>query len=137
MSNKHRLNISRRGGFSFIELIIFVSLIPVIFITLAFLVTNSLFTTRINEHKILATHYAEELREWLRGAKEQNWVDFSINHNVGGYCFDTSPIPITFTSNKLDWGNQCMSAHCEAGECNLLGQPPNNIFTRIVYFSIP
>ena len=91
-----------KKSFTLIEVLIFVTLISLIFIALSYLITYSLHTTKINEHKILATHYAEELREWLRGEKEADWLSF-VNDRMGTWCFN---------NKTLSWGNnfgQCSS----------------------------
>ncbi len=85
--NKRR----QKTGFTLIEVILFVSLISVVFVTFASLSTVQLRSSRINEHKIIATHYAEELREWLRGEKEENWNTF-IATRMDTWCFNSEPI---------------------------------------------
>lgn len=73
-------------SFTLVEVLIFVTLISLIFITVSYTVTISLKNTKINEHKILATHYAEELKEWLRGEKEDDWNSFTAT-KMGTWCF--------------------------------------------------
>ena len=45
----------------------------------------------LNQHKLVATHYAEELREWIRGQKEINWDSFATG-KMGTWCFETEPV---------------------------------------------
>lgn len=79
-------------GFTLVEVLIFVTLISLIFITVSYTVTLSLKNTKINEHKILATHYAEELKEWLRGEKEVDWLSFTDSISQGTtYCVNSIP----------------------------------------------
>ena len=84
-------------SFTIVEVLIFVTLISLIFITISYIITFSLKNTKINEHKILATHYAEELKEWLRGEKEDDWNIFTTKGHVSGsqWCVNTIPIDIS------------------------------------------
>lgn len=85
------MNKKEKEGFTLVEVLIFVVLISMIFITVSYYITFSLYNTKVNEHKILATRLAEETREWLRGEKEISWDDF-INARMGEWCFNTEPI---------------------------------------------
>lgn len=60
-------------GFSLIEVLIFVTVFSLFFVMAAAVVTTTLRITKQNQNKIRATHYAEELREWLSSEKEINW----------------------------------------------------------------
>ena len=107
-------NMKSKSGFSLIELLIFVSVIAVFFVVGAAVSIASLRSMILNEHKILATHYSEELLEWLNTQKEIDWNLFAEKAaaisgasntcaNVSScsavtYCFNTSPINITSLS---------------------------------------
>lgn len=84
--------ITKRDGFSIIEILVFVSIISFLFITLTATVTASLRRMGTAESRVYATHYAEELQEWLRAEKETDWNAF-IARDVSGsgtvYCFNT------------------------------------------------
>src|SRR3989338_9286294 len=86
----------RKAGFTLIEVVIFVSLISVIFVTFAALTTTTIRWSKINEHKILASHNVEELREWLRGQKETDFEGFEAKN--GSWCFNSHTFPGDFTS---------------------------------------
>lgn len=83
-------------SFSLIEVLVFVAVLSVFFVTSAAVVTVSLRNMKYNEHKIRAVRYAQEALEWIRGEKETDWNLFVINHSAGGsgksYCFNSSPI---------------------------------------------
>lgn len=66
-----KLNIN--NGFSLIEVLIFVSVFSLFFVMAAAVMTTSLKITKQNQDKILATHYAEDLQEWLEAEKNINW----------------------------------------------------------------
>jgi len=104
------------NGFTLVEVLIFVTLITLIFTTVSYIITISLKNTKTNEHKILATHYAEELKEWLRGEKEVNWNDFITKGSVLGvqWCVNTIPSDLS---------------GLQTGPCSTYGLH-NNIFKR-------
>ncbi|OGK20023.1 hypothetical protein A3C23_03505 [Candidatus Roizmanbacteria bacterium RIFCSPHIGHO2_02_FULL_37_13b] len=86
----------RKAGFTLIEVVIFVSLISVIFVTFAALTTTTIRWSKINEHKILASHNTEELREWLRGQKEADFDGFVAKN--GSWCFNSHAFPDDYSS---------------------------------------
>ena len=98
------------------EVLIFVSILSLFFVTAAAITTASLRNLKVQEHKILATRYAEELLEWLRGEKEANWNTFT-NH-TDTYCFNSSPI--------TSWESP--------GNC--LGYSLNNLYKREVTLTV-
>jgi type II secretory pathway pseudopilin PulG len=85
------INKKNNKAFSLIEVLIFVSILSIFFVAVATVTVASLRNMKINEHKILATYYAQELVEWLRDQKEADWVTFSTR--AGTYCFNETPIP--------------------------------------------
>ncbi len=81
----------KKNAFSLIEVLIFVSILSIFFVITASVTVVSLRNMKINEHRILATHYTEELVEWLRDQKETDWTTFSTRV-ADDYCFNESPI---------------------------------------------
>ena len=81
----------KQAGFSIVEILVFVSIISFLFITLTATVTASLRRMSTAERRVYATHYAEELQEWLRAEKEVDWDAF-VNRDISGsgtvYCFN-------------------------------------------------
>ncbi|MFN4212440.1 MAG: hypothetical protein ACK4FL_00525 [Microgenomates group bacterium] len=86
------MNKKKSQSFSLIEVLVFTSILSLFFVVAAAVATASLRNMKINEHKILATRYAEELLEWLRGEKETDWNTFISRSNNTTYCFSISPI---------------------------------------------
>lgn len=80
-------------SFSLIEVIVFVAILAIFFVTSMGVVTFMLQNSKANEHKIVATQYAQELASWLRAQKESNWNDFV--GAAGTYCFNNSSLPST------------------------------------------
>ena len=78
-------------GFSMVEVLVFVSVVAMFFVVAATISSFSLQIAKSNENKILATRYAEELIEWLRGEKEVDWEQFKENTipnaTAENYCF--------------------------------------------------
>ena len=60
-------------AFSLIEVLVFVTIFGLFFVLAASVVTTTLRITRQNQNKIKATHYAEELREWIDSEREFDW----------------------------------------------------------------
>ena len=89
-------------GFSLIEVMIFVSILGIVFIITIGYVINLLRTMKVNEHKVMATYYAEELREWLKSEKEADWDAFSQKAGFeSGQALGTHPITYCF-NNDID-----------------------------------
>lgn len=99
---KHYKN---QKAFSLIEVLIFVVVFSLFFVTAASVVTSTLRITKENQNKIKASHYLEELREWLRSEKETNWggsiyvgsinsftEQVSQSSPSTSFCFNSSPI---------------------------------------------
>ncbi len=85
-----------------IEVLVFVSVVTIFFVAAATVSSFSLRIAKSNENKILATLYAEELIEWLRGEKEADWEQFksdtvSTNPSVD-YCFYESPLESSWSA---------------------------------------
>ena len=96
MPHTHASPRRRLAAFSLVEVLVFVTVVGLSFTTAALISSFSLKVAKTNEAKILATRYAEELAEWLRGEKEADWEIFK--GKVGDWCFNASPI-----SNANGW----------------------------------
>ena len=92
----------KRQAFSLVEVLVFISILSMFFVLAAAVITFSLRDMKINEHKIIATQYADELMEWLRSQKEVNWEAFYAKADTNGlvYCFNNQ---ITSTTNIADF----------------------------------
>lgn len=62
-------------------MLIFITLVSIVFTAVAALTAANLRAAKFSEHKIVATHLGEGLREWLYGEAEVNWEDFLRNTN--------------------------------------------------------
>lgn len=106
-------------GFSLIEVLVFVTVLSLFFVSAIVVTTFSLKNMKSQEHKIIAAHLGEEGMEWIRSEKEADWTVFASRGNTAGktYCVD----------GDLDWltGNACAVSDYS------LGQPPK--FKREVY----
>jgi len=92
-------------GFTLIEVLIFVSLLSIIFITFAALTTVTIRWSKINEHKIIASHNIEEIREWLRGQKEADFTGFIGKE--GSWCFNSHEYPAGYSNWVLSSDPSC------------------------------
>lgn len=110
MNKKKEITIK---AFSLIEVLIFTTILSLFFVVAVSVLTVSIRASKLNEHKIYAKHYADELYEWLISEKEKNWggnstdqstFTFKASQDTGEYCFQSSPIsgwsaPITTSVN--------------------------------------
>ena len=81
MIQKHRkklLNpVGRNSGMSIIETLIFIAIISIVLVSLTGITASMTRQMRINYNKIYATHYAEELADWLRVQKDVvGWTNY-------------------------------------------------------------
>ncbi len=60
-------------SFSLVEVLVFTVIVSMFFVVAAAVTTGSLRNMKVNEHKLVATHYARQLEEWLRSEKERDW----------------------------------------------------------------
>ena len=126
----------KNQGFTLIEVLIVTSLISFIFITLSYLAVNSIQNSKIGSHKILATHYGEELREVLRSYKEDDWSGFvasiQIYPNTSTVCYgpiNLNGSALTETCSDLTCSNKCIRSQF------VVGTVPDAIFKRYVTLS--
>lgn len=109
-------------AFSLIEVLIFVSVITIFFVVSVSVTTVSLRNMKINEHKIKAAHYAEELVEWIRSYKEIDWLSFTSkvdNDNSDGSCE-----ALSYCFNTLDNDFSHAGIWPAAGQCTTTGLNP-------------
>ncbi len=82
-------------GFSLIEILVFITILSLVFISAIALGTVSIRNSKNAENKILAAHYGEELLAWLRSQKDADWLTF-IGQSAAPpgvqYCFSDEPV---------------------------------------------
>lgn len=113
-------------GFSLIEVMIFVVIISMVLVIAIGYVTNLMRTMKINEHKIIATYYAEEAREWLKGEREADWNAFSqiAGYNPATpYCFNNE-ILLTDTISQVGSGKKFPNQLCNSF-VGVIGKSPS------------
>ncbi len=92
-------------GLSLLEVLAFVTILSLTFLGVAYSTGQSIKRTKFNEQKLIATRYAEELEEWLRGEKEVDWATFyttyaGVGPNGKTYCFDDG---VYDGDNDISW----------------------------------
>jgi len=95
--------IKNNKSFTLIEVLVFVSILALFFVSAAVITTASLRNMQINQHKILAVHYGEEGLEWIKGEKEKNWNAFTSKSGNSGntYCLNS------LSSSSLSSAESC------------------------------
>ena len=124
-------------SFSLIEMMIFIVILSIFFIMAASVVTFTLRNMKFNESKIKATHYSNQLEEWLRTQKEIDW---------GGELCNGCVNPSNFTQSATGQGNSgdnYQTTYCfnstpisgwqDLGQC--ADYTLNSIFKREVVFT--
>lgn len=93
---------SHQDGFSLIEVMIFIIILSMVLIVALSYVVNLLRTMNANKHRVIATYYADELREWLRSEKETDWDAFAAKATGQIYCFNADlPLQASLDDMKL------------------------------------
>lgn len=77
-----------KKGFSLIEVIIFTSILSIIFVAAASVMTYTMKQNSVQIDKLFATHYTEELSEWLKGERELGWSQLA-QYAVASYPSDS------------------------------------------------
>lgn len=93
MSIKNLLK--NQKGVSIIEVLIATSILSMVFLAASYATTLSLSRTKYNQDRILASRYADELEEWMRGEKETNWATFVARSSASPgttYCFNSTTL---------------------------------------------
>lgn len=94
-------------GQSMFELIFAIAIATLILTGIVSLAAVSVRNSTASRDNALANRFAQEVTEWLRRERDNNWTVFITNINGSAtqtYCFDDSP--------ALDWGkpNPCSAA---------------------------
>lgn len=88
----------KKSGFSLIEVLIFITVISLFFVSAAAVVSVVVKNMKVNEHKILGTRFAQEAVEWLRSEKEVDWNAFAERAPSSG-------TPVEYCLNSLAWNS--------------------------------
>lgn len=76
-------------GFSLIEIIVFVTLVGIILVSAAGYTVRLVQNMAYNQHKIMATRYLEDMKEWVDGERAADWQLFQSKAATGAgaeYC---------------------------------------------------
>ncbi len=92
-------------GFSLIEVLIFAAIVSMFFVAAATIVSYMIRVSKVNEHKILATRYAEELLAWMSAERDIDWNAFTSKAtNPNPYCVNVKTLT---SANVWDTTNPC------------------------------
>jgi len=106
ISSRLRARLHLQKGLSLLEVLAFVTILSIVFLGIASSTIQSIKRTKFTEQKLIATRYAEELEEWLRGQKEEDWTTFYATHAGSSgktYCFDDA---IYDENNDMSWPSE-------------------------------
>lgn len=80
---------SIKKSFSLIEVLVFVTILSLFLITAAAIVTVTIRQNTLKINTLKATHYNEQLHEWLSNEKETDWNLF-VSRADKTYCFSST-----------------------------------------------
>lgn len=101
MFKKHH---SLQEGFSLIEIMVFVGIFSMVFISAISYAISSLYRMKLTEHRTKALFYAEELKEWLDGEHENDWILFHAKASGQTYCVNQA-LELNMSISSLTSGN--------------------------------
>ena len=122
-----------KKGFSLIEVMIFITVLSIFFVTAISIAVNTLKSMQVNEHRIIATHYADELLEWFRSEKQGNWQAF-VNHILAFTPSNTAPsscLLFNDEDNTHDWWTTA-TTDCISTPTQIL--PPMNYKRKVIFW---
>ena len=120
-----------KRGFSLIEVLVFISVASVFFITAISVGTYTLKNMKQDEYKLRATRYAEELNEWLRGEKEKDWDVFYGYANNNTYCFNSTSLSFPAVPGNNPCSANDFSLEGLFKRSMILSQSGNKVITKI------
>lgn len=101
---RQRAKYMKQKAFTLIEVVIFVAILGLFFVAASAVSVATIRNMKANEHKILATRYAEELTEWLRSERNADWTTF-IDSTHATQCGGSNKC-----FGSLDWSGECSSS---------------------------
>ncbi len=81
-----------KAGQSLLEAVVGTALVTLVLTALVAAISYSLSSSQNSKQRALATKYAQEAVEWLRGERDTNWFDFysrAGEASAAVYCLDT------------------------------------------------
>lgn len=113
--NKYHTN--RQSGQSLFEVVVALAISALVVVALVSLVSGSIRNATFSKNKSLASNYAQEAVEWLRGQRDSDVATFVTNSLTPTWCFA-----------NLDWNSP--------GVCGSNANIPGTPFTRVATFDV-
>lgn len=76
-------------GQSILEVVFATAVMVLIMVGIVSLASNSISDAIFSRNQTLATKYAQEAMEWVRGRRDENWDDFYLRATSGTFCINT------------------------------------------------
>lgn len=121
---KNTIKRKPESGFTLLELLISITMLSFVFVAAASYITTTMRLTQLNQHTVMAIHYAEDLQEWINAEQATNWDTLVDKASADGlvYCFNNR---LTYDSS---WPTQTGSCTNYQGMSDI----PPQIFKREV-----
>lgn len=102
-----------KTGFSLLEVLIFVSILSLFFITAISVSIYTLRDMRVSQERIFASTYGTELVEWFKAERDTDWNTFYSNaQSFNGGCKEFN------TVNTISWTNLPLCTGNSIGSIN-------------------
>lgn len=79
--------IKLESGQSLFEVVLSLAVITIIIVALVILASNSIRNATFSRNKSSATKHSQEMIEWLRGQRDEDWDSFAQRALTTQYCF--------------------------------------------------
>lgn len=120
LHNKKRNN---KSGQSLFEVVIALGVSALIIIALVSLVSSSIRNATFSRNNSLATAYAQEATEWLRGERDNDIVTFMTKAETPTWCMKSLSLTQSGSCFENDFISQTLFKREVAFECLIAGTP--------------
>lgn len=83
----------RQLGFTLMEVLVFTAIFSSTFVVVLGTISYASIVLKNAQYRTFATHYSQELLEWVKYQKEELGYD-EIKNKIGTYCFNITPIAV-------------------------------------------
>lgn len=121
-----------KSGFSLVEVMIFITILGLFFISAISLTIYTVRDMRISQNRVIASKYAQEMVEWLKAEKETDWSEFySKASAIAPGCREFN-MELGLQTSTYIWDNKTDTCTASTTTPREIG-----IFRRKITFTVP